>query len=181
MMSEEKNSTNSNRMDGRMSEINIVPSAPVPSTGSRWNESLNVELMHPDAYDPKRATTYSAGYDLRAFEDFNIPSWGIAKVPLKIRLMVPIGTYGRVAPRSSLALAGITVDAGVIDRDYQGEICVILRNSNDNEYIGYRGDKIAQLILERITLAPTRIVKSIVDIYGMTMRGTGGFGSTDKI
>ena len=95
------------------------------------------------------------------------------KTGLQIR--VPYGCYGRVAPRSGLALKKfIDVGAGVIDADYNGEVGVVLFNFSDEEFVVKVGDRIAQLIIERISMAPVVVVDSI----SKTQRGTGGFGST---
>ena len=65
-------------------------------------------------------------------------------------MAVPEGTYGRIAPRSCLATKGISVDAGVIDADYRGEVKVLLVNHNSTEYEVRKGDRIARLIVERL-------------------------------
>ena len=88
-----------------------------------------------------------------------------------------MGHYGRVAPRSGLAYKyGIDVLAGVIDVSYRGEIKVILNNcTHCDGFIVKKGDKIAQLILEKCSTPQVRIVAELSD----TDRGEGGFGSTD--
>jgi dUTP pyrophosphatase len=83
--------------------------------------------------------------------------------------------YGRVAPRSGLTVKhGIHVGAGVIDPDYTGEIKVALFNLGDGPFEVKKGDRIAQLILER---CETPYVREITEI-SETERGDGGFGST---
>ena len=87
------------------------------------------------------------------------------------------GRYGRIAPRSGLAFKhGIDVLAGVIDADFRGEVGVILVNHTDTHFSVEGGDRIAQLILERID---TPSVHEVVDV-GATERGHAGFGSTGK-
>lgn len=115
-----------------------------------------------------------AGLDLYACKDFNIPPRTRLLVPTGIKVKLPIGTYGRVAPRSGLSLKGIDVAAGVIDRDYTGEIRVLLVNNSDFNCIGKKGDRIAQLVIERIATVDIEQVDSI----GQTARGDKGFGST---
>ena len=90
-------------------------------------------------------------------------------------MTVPVGTYGRIAPRSGLASRdGIAVLGGVVDRTYTGEVKVVLLNTGDHTvHIGV-GDRIAQLVLEVIK---TPEVCS-VDKLDVTARGAGGFGST---
>jgi dUTP pyrophosphatase len=96
-----------------------------------------------------------------------------------IAVRVPEGTYGRIAPRSGLALkSGIHVGAGVIDADYTGTVGVLLFNLDPSEPFEIRiGDRIAQLIVERISACTPEIVHEAIkeDKEG---RGDGGFGST---
>ena len=88
---------------------------------------------------------------------------------------MPHGTYGRIAPRSGLALkAGIDVGAGVVDSDYRGPLGVLLFNHSDSDFNITTGDRVAQLILERIAVAEVEETDELTD----TDRGHGGFGST---
>jgi dUTP pyrophosphatase len=80
-----------------------------------------------------------------------IPARGRALVPTDISISVPVGTYGRVAPRSGLANKhGIDTMAGVIDADYRGPVGVILANLSDVDFEVKVGDRIAQLIVEKV-------------------------------
>ena len=79
-----------------------------------------------------------------------------------------------MAPRSGLSLKGIDIAARVIDRDYTGEIRVLLVNNSDFDCVGKIGDRIAQLMIERIAAVDIEQVESI----GQTARGDKGFGST---
>lgn len=138
---------------------------------------LLVKRLVPEAKLPTRATPGSAGYDLYATETVQIAPFGYRAVATGISIVLPEGTYGRVAPRSGLAAKqGIDVLAGVIDPDYTGEIKVILSNysaMNGSATI-CAGDRIAQLVIERCE-TPTVIEVSEVE---ETERGAGGFGST---
>lgn len=88
---------------------------------------------------------------------------------------MPAGCYGRVAPRSGLAAKhGIDVGAGVIDEDYRGNIGVVLFNHGKEAFEIKRGDRIAQLICERIVYPVLEEVEKLTE----TVRGAGGFGST---
>jgi dUTP pyrophosphatase len=90
---------------------------------------------------------------------------------------VPPGTYGRIAPRSGLALKYfIDVGAGVVDSDYRGPLKVVLFNHGEVPFIVKIGDRIAQLICEKIEYPELREVVSLKD----TLRGNGGFGSTGQ-
>lgn len=97
-------------------------------------------------------------------------------VSTDISFTVPVGTYGRIAPRSGLAVKnGIQTGAGVVDRDYTGEVKVILFNHSQKDFAIKKGDRIAQLILERI-VENAQVV--VVDSLEESARGAGGFGST---
>ena len=67
-----------------------------------------------------------------------------------IKVRLPIGTYGRIAPRSGLSLKGLDIAAGVIDRDYIGEIKVMLVNNSLHDFTVKANDRVAQLIIERM-------------------------------
>lgn len=107
--------------------------------------------------------------------DAVVPARGKELVKTDIQIEVPFGTYGRVAPRSGLAWKNfIDVGAGVIDQDYRGNVGVILFNHSDTDFEVKKGDRIAQLICERIVYPNVVQAESLTD----TQRGAGGFGST---
>jgi dUTP pyrophosphatase len=125
-----------------------------------------------------RANPTDAGMDLAASEDKSIPPLSRAIISTGISIEIPAGYYGRIAPRSGLALKyGIDVLAGVVDSSYRGEIKVILYNTDKEEIFSVRqGDKIAQMIIEKhynFDLLETEDLSS-------TERGSGGFGSTGR-
>jgi len=132
--------------------------------------------MHKNAKILTKGTRGAAGHDLYAIEDKTIPAKGQQVVKTGISLRLPKGTYGRIAPRSGLAVKhGITVNAGVIDRDYTGEIGVVLVNLFNHDYHVRQGERIAQLIPEKILETQSQEVTHLED----TQRGTKGFGRTD--
>jgi deoxyuridine 5'-triphosphate nucleotidohydrolase len=179
MTSIEGSSVFSEGLSHAVTDVEIISnSREDPNNG--WAEFLNVEKMDPQAYIPKKGSAKAAGYDLYAFEDVIIPAWSHVIVPLKIKIRLPNGCYGRIASRSGLSVQhGIEVGAGVIDQDYQGEIKVVLRNFSDYPYNVVRGKACAQLILERIAAnIPVKQVSSITDIFGTSERKDNGFGST---
>eukprot|EP01120_Amphizonella_sp_Union-15-10_P000134 TRINITY_DN10163_c0_g1_i2.p1 TRINITY_DN10163_c0_g1~~TRINITY_DN10163_c0_g1_i2.p1 ORF type:complete len:133 (-),score=34.83 TRINITY_DN10163_c0_g1_i2:3-401(-) len=94
-----------------------------------------------------------------------------------IALEIPEGHYGRIASRSSLALKHLNVGGGVIDSDYRGNLGVILFNHGDKPFTISRGDRIAQLILEKIS-TPEVFVVGDEESLEETQRGENGFGST---
>jgi dUTP pyrophosphatase len=137
---------------------------------------LCVKKLSPNASLPVRATPRAAGYDLFASASLEIPSRGKALVPTDISICIPHGTYARIAPRSGLAHKHfIDVGAGVIDEDYRGPVGVILFNFGEQSFQVQQGDRIAQLILERIESEAT--VEEVQELPD-TERGEGGFGST---
>lgn len=98
-------------------------------------------------------------------------------VKTDIQIALPSGCYGRVAPRSGLAAKHfIDVGAGVIDEDYRGNLGVVLFNFGKEKFEVKKGDRIAQLICERIFYPEIEEVQVLDD----TERGAGGFGSTGK-
>ncbi|WVO13585.1 hypothetical protein L204_101206 [Cryptococcus depauperatus] len=137
--------------------------------------TLFIKKLSSDATTPTRGSPLSAGYDLYSAEETVIPAQGKVLVDLQLSIAVPEGTYGRIAPRSGLASKhSIDTGAGVIDADYRGPVKVLLFNFSQQDFIVNKGDRIAQLILERIILAPIQEV----DDLDATTRGSGGFGST---
>lgn len=136
---------------------------------------LKVQLLTPKGQLPKRCSALSAGLDLTSAEDVEILARSSAKVPLDIAVRVPHGTYGRIAARSSMALRGLDVAGGVIDEDYTGPLFVVIRNTTSEPVQLTCGERIAQLILERISRAPPIVVEELPP----TARGAGAFGSTE--
>lgn len=104
-----------------------------------------------------------------------MPAHGKALIPTDISMAIPSGYYGRVAPRSGLAVKHfIDVGAGVIDEDYRGPLGVVLFNHSQNDFAVKKGDRIAQLLLEKIATPDIEVVEDLDE----TERGAGGFGST---
>ncbi len=138
--------------------------------------SLKVQKLVPHATIPSRATPGSAGYDLFSAEGYVILPQHRVVVSTGIQVALPEGTYGRVAPRSGLAVKhGLDVGAGVVDPDYTGELKVVLFNHDPKQtFIIRPGYRIAQLVLESYVVAEVEEVS----IDASTDRGSGGFGST---
>nr|WGN96620.1 E4 protein [Lemur mastadenovirus] len=137
---------------------------------------LRFVRLSANAVPPYRASPGAVGYDLYAAHDAVVPAGGQALVLTDLALLFPAGTYGRLAPRSGLAQrAAVTVDAGVIDPDYRGNVGVLLVNRNtDAEFPVRRGDRIAQLICERATF-PHLVEETSLPA---SERGAAGFGSS---
>lgn len=138
---------------------------------------LRFVRLSEHATAPTRGSARAAGYDLYSAYDYTIPSMEKALVKTDIQIAVPSGCYGRVAPRSGLAVKHfIDVGAGVIDEDYRGNVGVVLFNFGKEKFEVKKGDRIAQLICERIFYPDLEEVQTLDN----TERGSGGFGSTGK-
>jgi dUTP pyrophosphatase len=137
--------------------------------------SLLVKRLSEHAVLPCRGSAAAAGYDLSSAVEVVVPAGGRAVVCTDLAVGIPPGHYGRVASRSGLAAKhGIQVGAGVIDEDYRGPVNVVLFNHGAADLRVARGDRVAQLILERISTPPVEEVDALPD----TARGAAGFGST---
>ncbi len=126
---------------------------------------------------PTYAHAGDAGLDLAAAEPVSIPPGGRAAVPTGLAIAVPEGWVGLVHPRSGLARRhGLTLtnSPGTIDAGYRGEVEVLLVNLGDEPVHVEAGQRVAQLLLQRVGRA--RVVE--VDTLDDTDRGAGGFGST---
>ena len=134
---------------------------------------LKYKLLTHKAYPPTRETSGSIGYDLRSPRFARIPPrGGTYYLPLGIAFQIPEGHYGRLAPKSGLAIyRSVGVLAGVVDQDYRGEVFVLLINHDDKlSYLIKPEDKIVQLILAKATIARLQEV----DTLDETERSPGG-------
>jgi dUTP pyrophosphatase len=138
---------------------------------------LNLKVKQlENFYNLKQRGPGDAGIDLYATEDCIIQPGEQRLIKTGISVSFSPDYYLRIAPRSGLAYKnGIDTMAGVVDSSYRGEIGVILRNhSVATEFIINRGDRIAQMIPERISQEHFIFVSELDD----SERGEGGFGST---
>lgn len=145
------------------------------------NTSVSIKKL-PNLADlplPSYATVDSAGMDLTAAieADIVLKPFERKAIPTGIAIGLPQGYEAQVRPRSGLALkSGITVAnaPGTIDADYRGEVCAILVNLSQEDFVIARGMRIAQMVV-----APySRVAWNIVSELSETQRGVGGFGST---
>ena len=137
--------------------------------------TLRFKKLTQHAYTPSKGSKIAAGYDLCSAYDVTIPAEGKSLIKTDIQIELPEGCYGRVAPRSGLSWKNhIGVGAGVIDRDYRGNVGVVLFNHAKTDYKVKKGDRVAQLICEKIFYPEIEEVKELVD----TDRSHNGFGST---
>lgn len=140
---------------------------------------MPIVRLDPDLPAPAYAHPGDAGADLRARERVTLAAGGgRALVPTGVAVALPSGTAGFIQPRSGLALKhGVTClnTPGLIDCGYRDELKVLLINTDPHhDFTIERGDRIAQLVIQRVEAAD--FVE--VDDLGGSARGTGGFGST---
>lgn len=138
--------------------------------------------LSPNVVIPSQGSFGAAGWDLFPCVDYPLAPGARALYPVGIKLMIPVGYYGQIAPRSSLACRGIDIGAGVIDSDYRGEVKVLLINNSKVAFCPHKDNAIAQLIIH--TLGPNlQEIKEAETFLNMgsygTVRGASGFGSTD--
>ncbi|XP_053615702.1 deoxyuridine 5'-triphosphate nucleotidohydrolase [Plodia interpunctella] len=137
--------------------------------------TLKFARITEHAFTPRKGSDKAAGLDMKSAYDAVVPARGKALIKTDLQIELPPNCYGRVAPRSGLALKNsIDVGAGVIDEDYRGNIGVVLFNHSDEDFQVKKGDRIAQLICERIYYPEVEEVKTLNE----TKRGENGFGST---
>lgn len=139
---------------------------------------IQVRLLDPDLPVPAYAHPGDAGADLYAAEGVVLAPGERAPVRTGLAVAIPDGYVGLVHPRSGLAARlGVTVlnAPGTVDAGYRGEILVVLINHDPaNKVTIARGDRIAQLVVQRVE----RAVFHVVDDLSGTSRGAGGHGST---
>ena len=142
---------------------------------------IEITLLDPDLAVPAYARPGDAGADLVARADAVIaPAGGRVVVPTGIAIAVPDGYAGFVLPRSGLALRhGVTClnTPGLIDAGYRGELQVVLVNTDPTQpYEVKRGDRIAQLVVQRVEQADFRLVEELAP----SDRGDGAFGHSGR-
>lgn len=143
-------------------------------------EKVTVKIIREkDISLPKYMTEEAAGMDITAHlaEPIELKSLERHLVPTGIKLEIPKGYEVQVRPRSGLAIKhGVTLlnSPGTIDSDYRGEIKVILVNLSSEPFIVKNGERIAQLVLQKVYQMDLKEV----DELNETSRSSGGFGST---
>ncbi len=116
-----------------------------------------------------------AGWDIHSEENYTLPIGGRHKFSTGLVIAVPENHKGQVCNRSGLsARYGLMVFEGTVDPDYRGEVFVTIINLGQDEYTVSVGDRIAQLVLQRVNTEPFERVDRLPD----TNRGSNGFGST---
>lgn len=144
--------------------------------------TLLFKKLNGDAKIPVRGSKESIGYDLFCSKEIKIKPFdkGIVNTSISMEIVnMPKEEtwYGRIAPRSGLSAKNhLDIGAGVVDSDYRGELKVVVFNHSSIDHTFKKGDKVAQLIIERAFILP---VKEVFDLT-KTGRGEKGFGSTGR-
>lgn len=148
-----------------------------------------LKIIKEDIILPKRATERSAGYDL--FMPYSIVIYPneIKKVPMGFAMDMNINSYAMIVPRSGLSTKkGIVLanTVGIIDGDFHGEVCLMLKNTSDKKVILKKNERVAQMIFGYYGIVVAHDDEGhkldegwdIVDDLGDTERDEVGFGST---
>ena len=175
------------RLVHHLHQLLVLPRCPLPNyflPGENVDltpalpSGFQVHLLSPLATLPVRGSPDSVGLDITTIESTTIQPGSRSLLATGLQFSIPLGVYGRIAPRSGLALQHhLDVAAGVIDPDYRGEVKVLLVNNGSKAYTVSVGDRVAQLILEQALFLSPRLSKQPIST---TARGEGGFGSTGK-
>ncbi|KAI0396658.1 deoxyuridine 5'-triphosphate nucleotidohydrolase [Xylariaceae sp. FL0594] len=173
-----KRAKTTDNSESKITTASTMPAAESHSTAAPQLEQappLLIKKLSDKARLPTRGSAFAAGYDIYASAPATVPARGKVLVDTDIAIAVPAGTYGRIAPRSGLAAKhSIQTGAGVIDADYRGQVKVLLFNHSDADYAIAEGDRVAQLVIERIYTPDVLEVAELEE----SVRGAGGFGST---
>ncbi len=140
---------------------------------------FEVLIISEPGFEPSYAKPGDAGADLRSFDKLTLPAGQRALVRTGVKIAMPDGYVGLVHPRSGLAVKhGITVlnAPGTIDAGYRGEIMVPLLNTSNEDFQIEAGDRIAQLVFQKVEIARFVPVQTLPD----SSRGETGFGSSGK-
>lgn len=184
-----KTHTRFKRMDTGSDHASTNPGADETACVLKRSRTIGLPLSEPEEFDvtlkvkklsqnatlPLRASAGAAGYDLFSSENCVIEARTRRVVKTDLSVAIPPMHYGRVAPRSGLSFKfGIDIAAGVIDSDYRGPLGIVVVNNGTAPFEVKTGDRVAQLLLERVSTPEVEEVQQLDD----TARGTSGFGST---
>ena len=143
-------------------------------------KNIQIELLTEDAIFPEYAYPTDSGFDLYSTKEITLEPFGRALIPTGLKLSFDIGYEIQVRPKSGLALKqGLTVlnTPGTVDSGYDGEIMVIVFNTNPKPFTVAKGMKIAQAVLCPV-INGKYVNLQLVDKIENKDRGANGFGST---
>ena len=145
--------------------------------------TINITRLRPDSDAdiplPQYMTPQAAGMDICAAvrHDLVLEPGAITLIPTGFSIAIPDGFEAQIRPRSGLAVKhgiGLINSPGTIDADYRGEVMIAVINLGKRSYTFHRGDRIAQMVINRIVKAALNVVAKLDE----TDRNTGGFGHT---
>src|SRR4030042_6368100 len=137
-------------------------------------KEIKIKLLNNDANVPVKATEHSSGYDIFSSVEHNLKKGSYELISTGIIIELEKGMEAQIRPRSGLSIKhGITVlnSPGTIDADYRGEVCIILINLSEENFVIQDGERICQMVIAKHEKAEW----IRVDILDETDRGTGGF------
>lgn len=137
-----------------------------------------MKLLNEYAQLPTRGSKDAAGLDLYCPFHIKVPADSQKKIPLGIAVEIPKGHMGLLVPRSSMSKTPLRCanSIGIIDADYRGELSIAYENISCSDYMIFRGDRIAQLIIVPIAIVDVEEAQTLSE----TERGDGGYGSTGR-
>jgi dUTP pyrophosphatase len=137
---------------------------------------LIYKLMHEAAKPPSRAHDTDAGWDLTVVDRMHIMPGSTVKVSTGLALALPPKHYGDIRARSSVTLRGVQI-AGVVDTDYRGIVYLLMTNVSPYGFDVKPGERYAQMLV--LPVPECQLVEEVEELP-VTVRGTGGFGSSDR-
>ena len=137
---------------------------------------LKIKKLHDYAHIPTRAYHDDAGLDIYCYEEVTVPPHSTVKISTGIAYEVPDGYCLFVWDKGSVGSKGLKTLGGVLDSGYRGELFIPVHNLNDTPYVFEAGNKIAQMVIQKVELWEIEEVTEMSD----SKRGTGSFGSTGK-
>lgn len=140
-------------------------------------QSLQGQTIFEEIPLPKTATPLSVGHDFINPKTITLEKNSTTKIYTGVKLQLPPHLWLQLYPRSSYAIRGITVEAGIIDSDFRGEIVAVVRNISNDRFVLRKGERFCQGVFHPAIRAH---IKKIEKINPDTTRGEGAFGSTSK-
>lgn len=137
---------------------------------------LKVKKLYENSLIPSRAHHNDAGADLYAYNDHVVLPGKRVTIPTGVALEIEEGNVGLIWDKSSIGAKGLKTLGGVLDAGYRGEVFVTVQNLGDETYTFSHGQKVAQLIIQKVEFPEIIEVSELSD----SLRGEGGFGSTGK-
>lgn len=136
--------------------------------------TLKLQKLYSEAIFPTRAHPDDSGLDIFSPHIICVSAKSTEIIKIGWAASVPRGYEIQIRPKSGLAKKGIVAIFGTVDSNFRGEIGVMIKNETENDYYFEPGDKIAQMVIQKVELWTPEIVQTL----DITDRGEGGFGST---